>query len=47
MRKISAKENIRQHAEKALSVLKAFQITYGQDGDVSLGIDPDILKPKA
>ena len=44
MRKISAKENIRQHAEKALSVLKAFQITYGQDGDVSLGIDPDILK---
>lgn len=44
MRKISAKENLRQHAEKALGVLKAFQITYGQDGDVSLGIDPDILK---
>ncbi len=43
MRKLSVKEKAKDYINKALSVLKAFQITYTKDGDVDMGLDPELL----
>jgi hypothetical protein len=43
MRKLSVAEKAKNYAAKALGVLKAFQITYSKDGDVSIGLDPSAV----
>lgn len=43
MRQLSVKEKAKDYINKALSVLKAFQITYTKDGDIDIGLDPQVL----
>lgn len=42
IRQLSTKEQAKFYLDKALSILKAFQITYSPEGDVSLGLKDDI-----
>lgn len=42
IRQLSTKEQGKFYLDKALSILKAFQITYSPEGDVSLGLKDDI-----
>jgi len=43
IRQMSIKSKMKQYVDKALSVLKAFSIKYSPEGDVSVGIDPEII----
>ena len=42
MRKLSLQEKAKQYIDNALGVLKAFQITYTQEGGIEIGLDKDI-----
>jgi hypothetical protein len=42
MRRISTKESVKQYASQALGILKAFQITYNKDGELSFGLGDNV-----
>ncbi|WP_110954642.1 AAA family ATPase [Anaerosinus massiliensis] len=43
IRQMSIKSKMKQYIDKALSVLKAFSIKYSPEGEVSVGVDPEII----
>jgi len=42
MKQMSVKEKAKGYVQKAMSILKAFKITYSQDGDISIGLNEEI-----
>jgi len=43
IRQMSVKEKARSYVQKAMSVLKAFKITYSTEGEISFGLDDDVV----
>jgi len=42
IKQMSVKEKAKSYAQKAMSVLKAFKITYSPEGEISLGLSEDV-----
>ena len=43
IKQMSIKERTKNYVQKALSVLKAFKITYSPEGEVSIGLNEDVV----
>jgi len=43
IKQMSVKERARNYVQKAMSVLKAFKITYSPEGEISIGLNEDVV----